>query len=100
VQGAQVFYNQGEGARELAKCVQQALNKTVNAPHGKTARPIAPTIYLMKHVTGPAVLLECGFLSNAEETARLKTPDYQIKLAAVIAGGLLSVSAGAEGEGP
>ena len=38
----------------------------------------------MKAVTCPAVLVECGFLSNHSETELLKTTDYQTQLAAVI----------------
>ena len=39
----------------------------------------------MSHTTCPAILVECGFLSNPEETALLQQPSYQVKLAAVIA---------------
>ena len=41
-------------------------------------------IYLFDHVSCPAILVECGFLSNAEETALLNTQPYQTKLALVI----------------
>ena len=44
----------------------------------------------MNHVTCPAVLVECGFLSNAAETEQLKDPAYQTKLAAAIAAGVLN----------
>ena len=43
------------------------------------------TVYLMNHVNCRAVLLECGFLTNPEEEARLRDGDYQKKLAAVTA---------------
>ena len=43
----------------------------------------------MKNVTAPAILIECGFLSNEGETALLKSADYQQKLAVVITSGLL-----------
>ena len=43
----------------------------------------------MKNVTAPAILIECGFLSNESETALLKSGDYQQRLAVVIASGLL-----------
>ena len=39
----------------------------------------------MNHVDCPAVLVECGFLSNPEEEAMLRQEDYQTKLAAVLA---------------
>ena len=56
--------------------------------------PIPASIYLMNHVDAPAVLGECGFLSNREETARLQQEDYQKTLAAVIAAGYLRWMAG------
>ena len=44
----------------------------------------------MDHITCPAILVECGFLSNPEEDALLRTGGYQTKLAAALAGALLS----------
>ena len=85
--GAQAFWNsEGEA---LAETVQEALNSVVNTHRAKEPRQIPKTIYLMNHVTVPAILVECGFLSNAAETDLLMEPDYQTKLAAVIAAGCL-----------
>ena len=50
----------------------------------RVAAPISEKIYLMHAVQCPAVLVECGFLSNASECAKLKDADYQAKLATVI----------------
>lgn len=84
VRGAQVFYNAVEPSRQLAEVVQQALNGTVNES-AKTAKPIGDGVYLMSHTTCPAILVECGFLSNPEETVLLQQSSYQVKMAAVIA---------------
>lgn len=92
--GAQVFWNRQEGAEQLAETVQDALNGCINAGNEKHAKPIPATIYLMKHITAPGVIVECGFLSNQEETVRLQEPDYQRKLAAAIAAGYLRCAAG------
>ncbi len=94
--GAQVFWNRQEGARELAELVQDSLNQTINAGNEKIPRKIQPTIYLMKHVTAPGIIVECGFLSNREETAMLQEPSYQTRLAAAIAAGYLRCAAGEE----
>lgn len=94
--GAQVFWNQQAGAEELARVVQDSLNSTINAGNEKHPKQIPGTIYLMKHVTAPAILVECGFLSNAEETAKLQEPSYQMKLAAAITTGYLRCLAGEE----
>ena len=91
-QGAQVFYGKKEWSAELANTVQRALNQTVNAGNEKTKKAIDASIFLMKNVTAPAILIECGFLSNESETALLKSGEYQQKLAVVIASGLLQSS--------
>lgn len=88
--GAQVFWNTPPGAEELANRVQTALNGCINVGNEKLPKRIPATIYLMKHCTAPAILVECGFLTNAEETRALQTPEHQRMLAAAIAAGYLS----------
>lgn len=94
--GAQVFWNTVEGGDLLAKTVQQRLNLTINVGNEKSAKKITASIYLMKHVTAPAIIVECGFLSNVEETARLQEASYQRMLAVSIAAGYLACMAGGE----
>ena len=88
--GAQVFWNRKDGAKELAQSVQDALNIAVNAENEKKTKAIPATIYLMKNINVPGILVECGFLSNKEETALLQQPDYQVRLATAIAAGCLA----------
>ena len=92
--GAQTFWNRQEGAEALARTLQAGLNPVVNTHRAKEPKPIPDSIYLMNHVDAPAVLVECGFLSNREEAARLQQEDYQKTLAAVIAAGYLRWMAG------
>ena len=82
--GAQVFYGTAEGSRELAETVQAALVSTLNPGSHRRAKA-AKGIYLMEKSQKCAILVECGFLSNAEEEAKLASSDYQKALAAVIA---------------
>ena len=89
VHGAQVFYNGAASGPRLGETVQAALNGAVNAGNGKNAKTIDGTIYLMKNVQCPAILVECGFLSNRTETGQLLTGGYQLKLAVCIAAGFL-----------
>lgn len=88
VRGAQVFYGKCEASDAYACSIQNALNRAINGKE-KDAKPIDPTVYLMKNVTAPAVLVECGFLSNRDDTAMLQQKDYQTKLAVVITAGFL-----------
>ena len=86
VSGAQVFHNGQDGAEALALCIQNDLNMAVNTRE-KAAKRIDDSIYIMKHADCPAGLVECGFLSNPEETVLLQQPDYQLHMAAAIAAG-------------
>lgn len=94
--GAQSFWNREEGAETLACVLQEDLNIVINTHRAKEARAISDSIYLMKHVTVPAVLVECGFLSNREEAAQLQRETYQTTLATVIAASYLRWAAGEE----
>ena len=90
VHGAQVFSNPQEPAAGLAQSIQQALNLTVNTRNEKTAKAIGDSVYLMKHITCPGVLVECGFLSNSHEAQLLRQPEQQKRLAAAIVAGYLN----------
>ncbi len=89
VHGAQVFYGKVTGSDTRAVTVQQTLNNAINADNEKNAKPIGGDIYIMAHVNCPAILVECGFLSNSAETKLLLSPEYQTKLAAAICCGYL-----------
>lgn len=85
--GAQVFYAKTDGSKELALLLQSTLCDTLNPDNNRTAKE-ADSVYLMKQITCPGVLLECGFLSNREEEVRLQDASYQKKIVCAIAGTL------------
>jgi N-acetylmuramoyl-L-alanine amidase len=90
VRGAQVFYNGVDGSfGDIAAVVQEALNASVNGVD-KAPKRISDTIYLMKNAECRAVLVECGFLSNPDETRLLCGDEYQKKLAVAILSGILA----------
>lgn len=93
--GAQVFWNTQPGGQELAVCIQNVLNETVNSGNEKKPKEIPSTIYLTKHAQAPSVVVECGFLSNSAETIQLQQPAYQTKLALSVAAGYLRCLKGA-----
>lgn len=82
--GAQVFYPKTEGSQKMAETLQNALIKTINSTSNRKAKK-AQGVYLMEHIEKTGILVECGFLSNPQEEAKLRDPDYQKKLCAVIA---------------
>jgi len=82
--GPQVFYAQTDGSKALAESMQSAL-KTNLDPDSRRQIKRAEGIYLMQHIQQPGILIECGFISNPEEEAKLRDPAYQKKLCCVIA---------------
>ena len=88
--GAQAFYAPTEGSKELAEHIQAAIRSTLQPDNERAVKQIPDTVYLMNHISCPAVLVECGFLTNPGEEALLLDPDYQKQLAAVLAGAWLT----------
>lgn len=81
--GAQVFYGTADGSKLLAESLQSAFVTSLN-PGSKRMAKEADGIYLMEQIQIPGILVECGFLSNPAEEAKLRTSEYQKKLCCVI----------------
>ena len=81
--GAQVFYAKKDGSKALAERTQQLLRETLDKANHREAK-MAQSVYLMEHIECAGILVECGFLSNAQEEEKLRDADYQKKLAAAI----------------
>lgn len=82
--GAQVFYANTEGSKALAAVLQSAIRSALNPGGNREIKPAAG-IYLMEHIQRPGVLIECGFLSNPQESQLLEDSEYQKKIACVLA---------------
>lgn len=79
--GWQTFYQKNnEKSRNLANNIQNNLNKNIEENNDRQVLPIS-NIYIMDNLKIPAIIVECGFLSNPEETKKLKKDEYQNKLA-------------------
>ena len=82
--GAQVFYApKGEG-KALAEHLQATFRETINPGNNRHCKK-GDGIYLMEHINKTGVLIECGFLSNIEEEAKLRDKTYQQNLVCTIA---------------
>ena len=81
--GAQVFYGSNLEGQDLAKLLQENIVAQIDSKNRRKTKP-AKDIFLMEKVSCPAVLIECGFLSNVQEEGLLRSGEYQKKLAAVI----------------
>ncbi|HHU55513.1 MAG TPA: N-acetylmuramoyl-L-alanine amidase CwlD, partial [Acholeplasmataceae bacterium] len=83
VHGAQTFFKQNESlSRDLAVCIQNAI--LVNLLNTKRIAKHIKGIYLIDHVLKPGVLVEVGFLSNANDLSLLKDENYQLEMAMAI----------------
>lgn len=82
--GAQVFYAHTEGSDRLAKQLQDSFVENLDPTSNRKSKK-AQNVYLLQNVTCQAALIECGFLSNPQEEAKLRSEDHQKKLAAIIA---------------
>lgn len=81
--GAQVFYAENEESRRIAEKVQEGLSGALKPGTNRRCKE-AKGVYLMEHITAPGILVECGFLSNPEEEALLRSAAYQKKIASII----------------
>lgn len=82
--GAQVFYREGDNSRLLAERIQEGFVNSLNKGSNRKAKK-AEKVYLMQHIQCDGVLVECGFLSNPEEEAKLHSDEYQRKICCIIA---------------
>lgn len=82
--GAQVFHGPAGESQVLAEGLQSAFCTTINPGSNRKCKK-ADSVYLMQHINSTGILVECGFLSNAEEEAKLSDPEYQRKLCCIIA---------------
>lgn len=83
--GPQVFF--AKGSEQMAKHFQIILNRSLSPKSSRQAKP-AKGVYLMEHISAPGILIECGFLSNPQEEAKLRDPSYQQKISCVIVSAL------------
>lgn len=82
--GPQVLYASNEESKQLASVLQNAL-KTALDPFSRRSAKKANGVYLMENIQCAGVLIECGFISNPEDEAKLRDFWYQKKLCCVIA---------------
>lgn len=88
--GLQVFYspNFSEQSSLLAENIQENVTKMLQPDNDRMIKECGTSVYLIYNAVKPAVLVECGFLSNYSETQLLKTEQYQKQIAFCIATGI------------
>ncbi len=94
--GAQVFYSPklSEQSSLLAENIQENIVYYLQKDNTRQIKPIGTSVYLIYNAVKPAVLVECGFLSNPEDAGNLQNESYQRKIALCIALGILNYCEG------
>ncbi|AAM25369.1 MULTISPECIES: N-acetylmuramoyl-L-alanine amidase CwlD [Caldanaerobacter] len=88
--GAQVFYQQNsEKGKLLAELIQEELRKTLDPNNDRMAKS-SNSYYILRNAKMPAVIVECGFMSNPGEERLLNDPNYQYKIAWAIYKGIIA----------
>ena len=89
VRGAQVFYyEKSEKGKLLAGKIQGCLVRELAEENKGRVEKANDNYFLITNVTCPAVIVECGFLSNEEEAKLLTDSAYQDKIAKTIVDGI------------
>ena len=90
VSGAQVFYysSSAEG-KALAEALQSELISYADPENHRQAKA-NDSYYLLKKTEASIAIVECGFLSNWEEAAKLQDDGYQSRVAWAVSMGILT----------
>lgn len=83
--GTQIYYSDNSESHILADKIQNSISKNLQTDNNRATKKAGSNIYILNRVKMNAVLCECGFLSNSDETSKLKDPEYVKKLCLCIA---------------
>lgn len=90
-QGLQVYYSgNNEHSRALAEDIQSTARAFLSPDNLRKAKEAGSSIYLLDRLKCPAVMVECGFLSNSEERALLCDTEYRRAIAICIASAVIN----------
>lgn len=91
--GAQVLYGPDAESRRLGELTHALLISALQPENRRVAEPASKGLYLTAHAECPAILVECGFLSNLNDLQRLSSEGYQSSFAAVLLASFLQYTA-------
>lgn len=90
VKGITFYYSPNHpDSYRLAECIHLEMLEDVQPDNRRPMKEASSSIYILHHTTAPAVLVECGFISNALEEAKLADEAYQYALAVMISDGVI-----------
>ena len=87
--GLQVYFSENNDySRVLATKIQSSVKEGLQNENDRVVKP-GKDMYIMENVSNPAVLIECGFLTNYEECKKLSQKEYQNRLSLAIVCGII-----------
>ncbi len=90
VSGTQVFYSGNNPlSKQLAEKIKESVQSHLQPENKREIKQSGSEIYILNNITVPAVMVECGFLSNTEEKNLLCNEYYQRQISFCIAAGLI-----------
>ena len=93
--GAQMFYSRrNSGGERLAGALQKQFVSLIQPENQRETKPVDDELFLLDKTDTPAVMIECGFLSNPEEAALLETAEYRSKVAFTVMTGVMEYMSG------
>jgi len=88
--GLQVYYSKNNDlSRLIADAIQTSVIKEMQPQNNRVVKK-GDGIYILEHIDNPAVLIECGFLTNPEECEKLSQKEYQKQLSLAIVYGIIN----------
>lgn len=89
--GAQTFYSpNNEQSKTLAQFIQSSIATALQPDNKRQIKQSGTSIYVLYNAAKPAVMVECGFISNRKELSQLKSEEYQSKMAFSIMSGIIN----------
>ena len=93
--GAQMFYAPtNKESEKLAQKLQNSFHTRIQPDNDREIKQCGKELFLCYFCKNPTVMVECGFLSNPEEAAKLTDEAYQRQVAFTIYAGLQEYLAG------
>ena len=86
--GLQTYYGKENGSSALANAIQASVKSHVQ-PANKRSVKYGEGLYLLENSEHPAVIVECGFITNGEECRKLSQKEYQKELSFSIVCGII-----------
>ena len=88
--GAQMFYSKNDPRSEkLGESIRRSVTSLLQPENSRELKNDNGSVYILKKAEVPAVIVECGFLSNENEARLLSDSKYQGKMAFAIMCGFL-----------